>query len=167
MSSENEKEQKDEDSHEEEESEKEEGSENEEGTEKEEESEKDETEEEQLDPSQQEGAMPAKDVAQKAEKFISADVRLISGCMDSQTSADVADVESFQLPDPAGSSGGACTSAMLQVLYADHTDTSEELTFQEVMLKIRDNLDDNFTQVSTVSRLVEKEEPCIRIYFMS
>lgn len=30
------------------------------------------------------------------------DIRMISGCEDSQTSADVSNVASFQLPDPAG-----------------------------------------------------------------
>lgn len=90
-------------------------------------------------------------VTEKAEEYILADVRLFSGCMDSQTSADVSDTANFRLPDPAGKAGGACTSAMLQVLYADHTDTAEDLTFEEVMLKMRDNLDDNFTQVSYVT----------------
>ncbi len=30
------------------------------------------------------------------------DIRMISGCQDKQTSADVSNVSSFQLPDPAG-----------------------------------------------------------------
>jgi hypothetical protein len=30
------------------------------------------------------------------------DVRMISGCQDAQTSADVSNVGSFQLPDPCG-----------------------------------------------------------------
>lgn len=30
------------------------------------------------------------------------DIRMISGCQDCQTSADVSNVSSFQLPDPAG-----------------------------------------------------------------
>ena len=32
------------------------------------------------------------------------DIRMISGCHDKQTSADVSNVSSFQLPDPAGES---------------------------------------------------------------
>ena len=39
--------------------------------------------------------------------IIKANVRMISGCMDTQTSADVSNVETFELPDPAGRSGGA------------------------------------------------------------
>ncbi|CAB9516074.1 Metacaspase-1 [Seminavis robusta] len=88
---------------------------------------------------------------EQAEKYIPADVRLISGCRDEQTSADVSNVADFKLPDPSGKAGGACTSAMLQVLYADHTDTSEDLTFEEVILKIRDNLSENFSQIPQLS----------------
>lgn len=91
--------------------------------------------------------MADEELVEKAKQYIPADVRLISGCKDEQTSADVSNVESFRLPDPAGKAGGACTSAMLQVLYADHQDTSEDLTFEEVILKIRDNLEENFSQV--------------------
>lgn len=74
---------------------------------------------------------------------------MLSGCEDAQTSADVSDVANFSLPDPAGRGGGACTSALLQVLYADHKDTAEDLSFEEVLLKIRDNIDEmGLSQVS-------------------
>ena len=33
------------------------------------------------------------------------DIRMISGCEDAQTSADVSNVGKFQLPDPAGRAG--------------------------------------------------------------
>lgn len=42
---------------------------------------------------------------------------MISGCHDVQTSADVSNVDSFNLPDPSGRAGGACTSAILQGTY--------------------------------------------------
>lgn len=77
---------------------------------------------------------------EQAEKLIPAEVRMISGCRDEQTSADVSNVATFQLPDPAGRAGGACTSAMLQILYKDHQDTSADLTFQQVLLKMRNVL---------------------------
>lgn len=38
----------------------------------------------------------------KARELIPAQVRMISGCQDSQTSADVSNVNQFELPDPAG-----------------------------------------------------------------
>lgn len=47
---------------------------------------------------------------------IPANFVMISGSEDKQTSADVGNVGSFQLPDPAGKAGGACTSTLLKVL---------------------------------------------------
>ena len=49
-----------------------------------------------------------------ANRTIQADVFMISGCDDSQTSADVSNVSSFSLPNPKGRAGGACTSALLK-----------------------------------------------------
>ena len=44
--------------------------------------------------------------------------------------------------------GGACTSAMLKVLYAHHKAPDDDLSFQEVLLKMRDILKgQRFTQV--------------------
>lgn len=40
--------------------------------------------------------------SEKAEGAIPAEFRMISGCEDRQTSADVSNVASFRLPDPAG-----------------------------------------------------------------
>ena len=53
----------------------------------------------------------------RIKSAIAAEFHMISGSADSQTSADVSNVNQFQLPDPAGRAGGACTSALLQVLY--------------------------------------------------
>lgn len=82
------------------------------------------------------------------EDAIPAVVRMISGCRDSQTSADVSNVASFSLPDPAGRSGGACTSALLKVLYDDHKNTGYELTWVEVLTKMREILsEDGYEQI--------------------
>lgn len=43
---------------------------------------------------------------------------MFSGCMDSQTSADVHDVSKFGLPNADGA-GGACTNALLLTLVRD------------------------------------------------
>jgi len=48
---------------------------------------------------------------------VKAMVFMISGCEDSQTSADVSNVSSFSLPDPNGRAGGACTSALLKGMW--------------------------------------------------
>ena len=59
---------------------------------------------------------------------------------------------SFQLPDPAGRAGGACTSAMLKILYADHQQTGTDLSYQEVLLQMRDILKSaSYTQIPQLS----------------
>lgn len=86
---------------------------------------------------------------------------MISGCQDAQTSADVSNVASFQLPDPAGMSGGACTSALLKILYADHK-AQTDLTFQEVLMRMRGILSSGkFTQIPqlTSSRPLDVKHP--------
>lgn len=77
---------------------------------------------------------------------------MISGCEDVQTSADVSNVGSFQLPDPAGRAGGACTSALLNILYADKSRNEDELSFKDVLLNMRGILDSKgFTQIPQLS----------------
>eukprot|EP00591_Stephanopyxis_turris_P006716 CAMPEP_0195515316 /NCGR_PEP_ID=MMETSP0794_2-20130614/6426_1 /TAXON_ID=515487 /ORGANISM="Stephanopyxis turris, Strain CCMP 815" /LENGTH=313 /DNA_ID=CAMNT_0040643719 /DNA_START=44 /DNA_END=985 /DNA_ORIENTATION=- len=88
----------------------------------------------------------------KAEKAIAAHVRMISGCDDSQTSADVSNVNSFQLPDPAGKASGACTAALLKVLYESHRDPSDSPSFIDVLNRTRESLQEkNFTQIPQLS----------------
>mmetsp|Transcript_36909 Transcript_36909/g.37214 ORF Transcript_36909/g.37214 Transcript_36909/m.37214 type:complete len:303 (-) Transcript_36909:365-1273(-) len=82
---------------------------------------------------------------------IKADVRMISGCMDAQTSADVSNVDDFQLPDPAGKPGGACTSALLKVLYDEEKTPTDDLTFSEVLEQMRTVLDEEYEQIPQLS----------------
>jgi len=77
---------------------------------------------------------------------------MISGCEDKQTSADVSNVATFTLPDPAGRAGGACTSAFLNVVYADHKRPDDDLSFRDVLTKMREMLDGKgFTQIPQLS----------------
>jgi len=88
----------------------------------------------------------------RAQNAIPADFRMISGCEDKQTSADVSNVSSFKLPDPAGRAGGACTSAFLNVVYADNKAPDEDLSFQDVLTKMRGMLSQkNFEQIPQLS----------------
>lgn len=101
-------------------------------------------------------------VLERAEKAIPAEVHMISGCQDSQTSADVSNVASFSLPDPAGRAGGACTSALLKCLYADHKKPDKDLSFQEVLMSIRATLSSGkYTQIPqlTSSRPLDIQQP--------
>jgi metal-dependent hydrolase (beta-lactamase superfamily II) len=64
----------------------------------------------------------------------------------------VSNVSSFKLPDPAGRAGGACTSALLNILYHDKSASSEELSYKEILLKMRELLSSrNFTQIPQLS----------------
>jgi hypothetical protein len=49
--------------------------------------------------------------------MIKGEFYMISGSLDTEESDDVFDVNEFQLPNPSGKSGGACTSAILKILY--------------------------------------------------
>jgi hypothetical protein len=98
---------------------------------------------------------------EKSKKAIPAEVCMISGCADSQTSADVSNVGKFRLPDPAGRAGGACTSALLKVLYADHHASGMDLSWVDVLRKMRVNLGDmGFDQIPqlTSSRMIDVKE---------
>jgi len=82
------------------------------------------------------------------------DIRMISGCQDKQTSADVSNVSEFQLPDPAGSAGGACTSTLLKILYADEKVPEDDLSFTEVLQAMRGHLDDGgYSQIPQLTSM--------------
>jgi len=57
---------------------------------------------------------------EKATSCIPATVRMISGCQDSQTSADVSNIQSFGLPEDSwaspGGAGGACTCSFISAM---------------------------------------------------
>lgn len=76
-----------------------------------------------------------------AERLIPAEFHMISGSRDSQTSADVSNVAAFQLPDPKGRSGGACTSALLQVLYNNniglYSSDGTSMSWVDILLEMR------------------------------
>mmetsp|Transcript_19605 Transcript_19605/g.25392 ORF Transcript_19605/g.25392 Transcript_19605/m.25392 type:complete len:312 (-) Transcript_19605:558-1493(-) len=97
----------------------------------------------------------------RISKLIPAKIRCISGCHDAQTSADVFNVSQFQLPDPAGKAGGACTSALLKVLRSQTFDGQVGLTWVEVLKKMRAELGGNYTQIPqlTSSQLMNMHEP--------
>lgn len=89
---------------------------------------------------------------------------MISGCHDTQTSAD-ANITQFELPDPAGRRGGACTAALLQVLYKDKDGDPQDCadnSWVEVLRAMRNNLAaEGFDQVPQLSssRMIEINDP--------
>ena len=70
----------------------------------------------------------------KIKEQIPAKFVMISGSEDKQTSADVYNVGSFQLPDPAGKAGGACTSTILRVL---HDSNGQSMSWIDLLHKMR------------------------------
>jgi hypothetical protein len=100
---------------------------------------------------------------EQAVKYIPAEVHMISGCQDSQTSADVSNVGKFKLPNTQGKAGGACTAALLKVLYAAHEDgTANELSWVELLRAMRVVLrQKGFNQIPqlTSSRIMDVTKP--------
>ena len=103
--------------------------------------------------------------ADNSHKAIPASVRMISGSHDTQTSADVGNISSqFQLPNPAGRSGGACTAALLQVLYQSHEYGTDDIAWVDVLRQMRDVLDDKgYEQIPqlTSSRMIDVHDPFV------
>jgi metacaspase-1 len=74
------------------------------------------------------------------EETIPALFYMFAGSDDSQQSADVNNVTTFTLPDPAGKAGGACTSALLQTLYRDEEDTTIDLSWTETLAAMAEKI---------------------------
>jgi len=89
---------------------------------------------------------------------------MISGCHDVQTSAD-ANITNFELPNPAGRAGGACTAALLQVFYNENGGQPQDYSNQswvEVLRAMRVNLDEKgYSQVPQLSssRMIDVNAP--------
>eukprot|EP00997_Jenningsia_sp_PLL12_P011081 NODE_854_length_1410_cov_89.419544_g709_i0.p1 GENE.NODE_854_length_1410_cov_89.419544_g709_i0~~NODE_854_length_1410_cov_89.419544_g709_i0.p1 ORF type:complete len:187 (-),score=48.39 NODE_854_length_1410_cov_89.419544_g709_i0:47-607(-) len=78
-----------------------------------------------------------------------ADIIMFSGCKDSQTSADVGNVGTFNLPSGAGpgGAGGACTNAMVSAM-----SQNPHLTFIALLEEMRKILErKRFSQVPQLS----------------
>jgi metacaspase-1 len=115
---------------------------------------------------------------QQVEYLIPATVRMISGCHSEQTSADVRNTSIITdkinnsksknskvgsvLPNSYGKAGGACTSALLDILYQNYnqqrqqeksnTNLSSTLSVQSLLLQLRQKLSERgFTQIPQLS----------------
>lgn len=76
------------------------------------------------------------------ESAIPAMIYMFSGADDSQQGAEVSNVKTFSLPDPAGKAGGACTSALLQTLYRDEEDDDIRYTWAETLELMREKIEE-------------------------
>jgi metacaspase-1 len=80
----------------------------------------------------------------RAKKAVpAADIYMFSGSVDSQQSYEVSIADDvFELPDPAGKSGGACTSALLQTLWRDDDDDNIQYSWADTLDLMREKIED-------------------------
>eukprot|EP00672_Neobodo_designis_P013882 CAMPEP_0174856780 /NCGR_PEP_ID=MMETSP1114-20130205/36215_1 /TAXON_ID=312471 /ORGANISM="Neobodo designis, Strain CCAP 1951/1" /LENGTH=370 /DNA_ID=CAMNT_0016091585 /DNA_START=54 /DNA_END=1166 /DNA_ORIENTATION=- len=95
-------------------------------------------------------AISEAEFAEQTAKVIKGDVRMFSGCKDSQTSADVSNVASFGLPQVHGAekAGGACTNALLSTLQNQR----ELISYGDLLIEMQRTLKQRrYTQVPQLS----------------
>lgn len=89
---------------------------------------------------------------ERIKKAIPAMIYMFSGADDAQQACDVSNVKGFNLPDPAGKSGGACTSALLQTLWRDDDDDDVRYSWAETLELMREKIEEiGLTQVPQLS----------------
>eukprot|EP00980_Cylindrotheca_fusiformis_P015142 scaffold4183_cov137-Cylindrotheca_fusiformis.AAC.5 len=89
---------------------------------------------------------------EKVESAIPGMFFMFAGSDDSQTAADISNIDTFELPDPAGLSGGACTSALLQALYRDEGEEDVRYTWAQTLEIMRDKMEEmELSQVPQLS----------------
>lgn len=88
-----------------------------------------------------------KTLVQKAQGYIPANVRMISGCDEDQESSDLSSIEkvgfrrSKRSSEMKGTEGGACTSALLKVLYdCQNTKEKDIVPFARIVTEMRKTL---------------------------
>ena len=105
----------------------------------------------------------------QVRQLIPAEVCMISGCHSLETSADVSNIHRIDgkghLPSPEGRAGGACTTALLSILYDSHKKVQKNnfgtITFQQILMELRRKLaQSGMSQIPqlTSSRPLELEE---------
>jgi len=86
--------------------------------------------------------------AARAKEVMPATVVMFSGCMDSQTSADVYNTASFGLPEDAGpgGAGGACTNSMIKALLE-----KDDYSWVGLLQAMHGILEGRYTQIPQLS----------------
>mmetsp|Transcript_29561 Transcript_29561/g.35154 ORF Transcript_29561/g.35154 Transcript_29561/m.35154 type:complete len:316 (+) Transcript_29561:196-1143(+) len=101
----------------------------------------------------------------KAKKAFPAQIHMLSGCQDIHTSGDVTNVGRFKLPSAQDQAGGACTAALLRMLYAARESAcDQDLSWVRLLRSMKQNLKakgiDHIPQL-TSSRLTDVNMPCV------
>jgi hypothetical protein len=100
----------------------------------------------------------------QVEEAIPATIYMFAAADDPPKQIDVSNIAGFQLPDPAGRSGGACTSALLQTLWRDGDD-DVQYSWAETLELMQEKIDElgleQIPQLSTSRQIDMNEEICI------
>lgn len=87
----------------------------------------------------------------KVKKSIPSIFHMIAGAEDAQQSEEAYKADKFQLPNPAGKTGGVCTSALLQVWY-QNPHSFGKMTWVELLKEMGGTLDEmGYPQVPQLS----------------
>jgi metacaspase-1 len=73
---------------------------------------------------------------EQVRRCIAAEFNMISAADDTQEAQEAMNTSKFELPNPNGKEGGACTSALLQVFY-DNAHKLNNLTWVQVLQQMR------------------------------
>jgi hypothetical protein len=97
---------------------------------------------------------------------VPSNVNVIASSADEQQAEEAFNVRNFELPNPAGKAGGACTSAFLKQQYAAAAAKNEPQSWMEALQQMQQVLNDmGFAQTLTLSssRKIYKTKPLMQI----
>jgi hypothetical protein len=95
---------------------------------------------------------------EKVKRIIRSEFFMISSSADHQESEEAYNTGKFDLPNPAGKAGGACTSAFLQAMYENGDGHSWVETLQQMRGALKGFGYDQIPQL-TSSRLIDVDRP--------
>jgi metacaspase-1 len=98
--------------------------------------------------------MPSESYDERVKKVIRSNFNMISSSADHQQSEEAYNTGKFELPNPAGKAGGACTSAFCQALYSSGNGSSWVETLQQ-MRQVLQGMGYNQIPQLTSSRLID------------
>lgn len=107
-----------------------------------------------------------KDFHDGVRRCIPSEFNMISAADDSQEAQEAYNTSKFELPNPNGKEGGACTSAFLQVCY-DNAYKMGKITWVQVLKQMRGaikemGLGDQEPQL-TSSRMIDVNKPMVLV----
>lgn len=100
-----------------------------------------------------------KDFDARVKKIIRSNFHMISSSADHQQSEETYNTGKFELPNPAGKAGGACTSAFLQAMYDNGNGSSWVATLQQMRSVLKGMGYDQIPQLTTSKMISDMNQP--------